>query len=428
MLKTDIFPILTLPHIPKETIERIFDATDIVDLISTHVTLEKKGAAFKGKCPFHHEEMPSFMVSPTRQTFHCFGCGKHGNAISFVMEHQLLSFPDAVRKLAERANISMLETSDFPNHSEAMATPHHIRPLRPDEWDEVAALIHHSTNSWYRKNLNREIFGPAPLACRIFPEIYEALDPGCCLVAEDATGKLVGSCFYHPRETHWSLGIMNAIPESRGAANALLREITQLADDAGLPLRLVSSACNLDSFSLYSKAGFVPARIYQDMFLTIPETGLDPASAPARVPSVRPATMEDLPAIVALEEEISGIRREKDHRFFIENGQGVWTTMVIDGPDGLDGFLTSIAHPGSRMLGPGVSRDTETALALIWSQLDRAHRGFTPVWLAPADASDLVRACYGWGAKNCELHLAQTRGGSQRHSGLIFPTFMPETA
>ncbi|RYD36602.1 MAG: N-acetyltransferase [Verrucomicrobiaceae bacterium] len=417
-----------MPQIPNGTIEKILDSTDIVDLVSSHVTLERMSTAFKGKCPFHQEKTPSFTVSPTRQTFHCFGCGKHGNAIGFVMEYERLSFPDAVMKLSEKANMPMMEASDLLNHPVNMTSSHHIRPLRPDEWDEVAALIHHSTNAWYRTKLNREIFGPDPLGCRVFPEIYEVLDPGCCLVAEDAAGKLVGSCFYHPRETHWALGIMNAIPESRGAANALLKEITRLADDAGLPLRLVSSACNLDSFSLYSKAGFVPIRVYQDMILTVPETGLDPASAPGRVSSVRRATMEDLPAMVALEREISGIRREKDHRFFLENRDGIWTTLVIDGPEGLDGFLTSIAHPGSRMLGPGVSRDTETALALLWSQLDGAHRGFTPIWLAPADATELVHACYGWGAKNCELHLAQTRGGSHRHSGLIFPTFMPETA
>jgi len=308
-----------------------------------------------------------------------------------------------------------------------MTAPYHIRPLRPDEWDDVATLIHRSTNAWYRKNLNREIFGADPLACRVFPEIYEALDPGCCLVAEDATGWLAGSCFYHPRETHWALGIMNAAPEARGAANALLREITRLADEAGLPLRLVSSACNLDSFSLYSKAGFVPVRVYQDMILTVPETGMDPATAPERVSSVRPATMEDLDAIVALEQEISGIRREKDHRFFIENRQGVWTTLVADGADGLESFLTSIAHPGSRMLGPGVSRNAAAALALIWVHLDRAHRGHAPVWLAPADETELVHACYQWGARNCELHLAQVRGGERRHDGLVFPTFMPET-
>lgn len=305
-----------------------------------------------------------------------------------------------------------------------------IRPLRPDEWDNLAVLIHRSTNSWYRKNLNREIFGPDPLACRIFPEVYEALDPGCCLVAEAPGGALAGSCFYHPRETHWALGIMNTVPEYRGAAKAILAEITRMADAAGLPVRLVSSAYHLDSFSLYSKAGFLPIRVYQDMILSVPDEGMDPATAPEQVKSVRPAVMNDLEAIVSLEQDLTGIRREKDHRFFIENRSGIWSTLVIDSPDGsgLKGFLTSVAHPGSRMLGPGTARDTQTALALLWAQLDQFHRGASPVWLAPADATDLVHACYRWGAKNCELHLAQTRGGSRSHTGLIFPTFMPETA
>ena len=301
--------------------------------------------------------------------------------------------------------------------------------MRPDEWDEVASLIHHSTNTWYRENLNREIFGPDASACRIFPEVYEALDPGCCLVAvQSGTGRLCGSCFYHPRETHWALGIMNAIPEVRGAAKALLAEITRLADEVGLPLRLVSSAAHLDSFSLYSRAGFVPVRVYQDMFLQVPEDGMSMESRPALVPKVRRATPEDIPAIVSLEEEMAGIRREKDYRFFIGNPQGIWSMLVVESAEGkLDGFLGSVAHPGSRLIGPGVSRNTETALALIWSQLDSRHRGYGVVWLAPADLTKLVHACYGWGARNCELHLAQVRSGSTDHRGLIFPTFMPET-
>jgi hypothetical protein len=302
--------------------------------------------------------------------------------------------------------------------------------MRTDEWDEVASLIHHSTNTWYREHLNREIFGPDASDCRIFPEVYEALDPGCCLVAvQPGTGKLCGSCFYHPRETHWALGIMNAIPDVRGAAKALLTEITRLADVAGLPLRLVSSAAHLNSFSLYSRAGFVPVRVYQDMFLQVPAEGMEDGSRPPLASRVRRAVTEDIPAIVALEEEIAGIRREKDHRFFLENQQGIWSTSVVDSTsDGkLEGFLTSVGHPGSRLLGPGVSRDTETALALMWSQLDLHHRGHGVVWLAPADATDLVHACYRWGARNSELHLAQVRGVSPPHRGLVFPTFMPET-
>ena len=96
---------------------------------------------------------------------------------------------------------------------------------------------------------------------RLFPETYEALDPGCTLVAEHPrTGRLMGSCFHHPRETHVSLGIMNVHPAyfGMGVARRLLRAITDDADARGLPVRLVSSAFNLDSYSLYTRAGFVP--------------------------------------------------------------------------------------------------------------------------------------------------------------------------
>lgn len=308
-----------------------------------------------------------------------------------------------------------------------MAIDFKIRSLLPDEWPDIALLIHRSTNSWYLKNLSRGIFGPDPLSCLVFPEIYEALDPGCCLVAEK-DGTFLASCFYHPRETHWSLGIMNAAPESRGAAKVLLTKICRLADDAAKPLRLVSSACNLDSFSLYSKAGFKPLRTYQDMLLSVPEDGMPPSSRPEKASLVRPATPEDLPAIISLEEELTGLRREKDHRFFLENTHRIWNTLVIGSPQKPDGFMTSVAHPGSRMIGPGAAADAESALALVWSHLDRFHRGHTPVWLAPADETEFVHGCYSWGARNCEIHLSQVRGGSPPHRGLVFPTFMPETA
>ena len=96
----------------------------------------------------------------------------------------------------------------------------------------VAELIHVSTNAWYQDNLNRSIFQRDDASgCLVFPEVYEALDPGCCLVAEEEGGRLMGSCFYHPRETHVSLGIMNAHPDfaGRGVAGALLAEIIRRA-------------------------------------------------------------------------------------------------------------------------------------------------------------------------------------------------------
>src|SRR6476661_3897414 len=136
-----------------------------------------------------------------------------------------------------------------------------LRPMREGERNEVADLVCVSTNYWYRASGRPAIFTAGPTSCLLFCDVYEALDPGCCVVAEDpATGRLMGSCFYHPRETHVALGIMNVHPDyfGRGVARRLLGHIVDLADQQGKPVRLVSSAMNLDSFSLYTRAGFVP--------------------------------------------------------------------------------------------------------------------------------------------------------------------------
>lgn len=304
-----------------------------------------------------------------------------------------------------------------------------LRRLRADEWDEIATLIFDSTNTWYSKNFSKNVFNGNPSAARVFPEVYEVLDPGCCLVAECASsGRLAGSVFFHPRETHFSLGIMNVHPKfyGQGVAGILLREIISMADAEGKPVRLVSSAMNLDSFSLYTKHGFVPRAAFQDMFLPVPEAGLD-IDVPAGRDRVREATIEDAAAMADLEMDLSQIRREKDFRHFIENQAGVWHVSVIEGADGgIDGFLCSVNHPGSNMLGPGVMRTQDDASALLHAELD-AHRGRAPVFLLPVEASDLVRTAYSWGARNCELHFCQVLGEFSGFGGVSMPTFMPET-
>jgi DNA primase len=99
-------------RIPEETIEQILAATDIVDLVGSYFPLKRAGANFKALCPFHNEKTPSFMVNPARQSFHCFGCGEGGSAIGFVMSYENLPFVDAVRKLADRAGITIVEKYD----------------------------------------------------------------------------------------------------------------------------------------------------------------------------------------------------------------------------------------------------------------------------------------------------------------------------
>jgi len=95
--------------IDKATVERIKEAANIVDVVSEFVTLRKSGANFKGLCPFHDEKTPSFMVSPARGMCHCFGCGKGGNPISFIMEHEQMTYPEALRWLANKYHIEIKE-------------------------------------------------------------------------------------------------------------------------------------------------------------------------------------------------------------------------------------------------------------------------------------------------------------------------------
>ena len=86
--------------IPESFIQELLHRTDLVDLIDGFVPLKKAGANFAACCPFHSEKSPSFTVSPTKQFYHCFGCGAHGTAIGFLMEYSGLGFIDAVKDLA----------------------------------------------------------------------------------------------------------------------------------------------------------------------------------------------------------------------------------------------------------------------------------------------------------------------------------------
>lgn len=98
--------------ISKETIARILDTVRIDEVVGDFVSLKKRGSNLLGLCPFHNEKTPSFNVSPSRNIFKCFGCGKAGNAVSFVMEHEHYSFPEALKYLASRYGIEVEETED----------------------------------------------------------------------------------------------------------------------------------------------------------------------------------------------------------------------------------------------------------------------------------------------------------------------------
>ena len=93
--------------IPQSFLQDLLNRVDIVEVVGRYVQLKKGGANFMGLCPFHNEKSPSFTVSPTKQFYHCFGCGAHGTAIGFLMEHTGLSFVEAVNDLARNVGMSV---------------------------------------------------------------------------------------------------------------------------------------------------------------------------------------------------------------------------------------------------------------------------------------------------------------------------------
>jgi len=95
--------------IDRATIERILDAAQIMDVVQEFVPLKKRGANYLGLCPFHNEKTPSFTVSPSKEIFKCFGCGKVGNSVNFVMEHEHLTYPEALKYLAKKYHIEVIE-------------------------------------------------------------------------------------------------------------------------------------------------------------------------------------------------------------------------------------------------------------------------------------------------------------------------------
>src|SRR5438045_6219635 len=133
--------------IPSETIEQIAAANDIVEVIGSYFTLKRAGANFKALCPFHQEKTPSFMISPSRQTFHCFGCGAGGSVFRFVMDYEHTDFPSAVRKLAGRAGITVVEkrgAADADRRYEARRT---------------LLKLHADAAEWFHENLLKRDLG-----------------------------------------------------------------------------------------------------------------------------------------------------------------------------------------------------------------------------------------------------------------------------
>src|SRR6188472_381792 len=109
--------------IPTDFIQTLLARVDIVDVIDRSVPLKKAGANYQACCPFHSEKTPSFTVSPTKQFYHCFGCGAHGSAIGFLMEYSGMGYVEAIKDLASRVGMQVPEIAARPAESAAAAVP-----------------------------------------------------------------------------------------------------------------------------------------------------------------------------------------------------------------------------------------------------------------------------------------------------------------
>jgi DNA primase len=107
-------PLFAYMTIPASFIQELIARADVVEIVGRYVQLKKAGANFMGLCPFHGEKSPSFSVSPTKQFYHCFGCGVHGNAIGFLMEHAGMGFVEAVHDLAGQYGLQVPEDDASP--------------------------------------------------------------------------------------------------------------------------------------------------------------------------------------------------------------------------------------------------------------------------------------------------------------------------
>ena len=304
-----------------------------------------------------------------------------------------------------------------------------LSTLKADQHDRVAALLHRSLVTWYEDHLKQgHRFGTSPSVFRIFPDLYEALDPGEAICATDKQGEIRGVCFVHTRETHVSIGIVATDPRfsGRGIARLMMEAAMTRGLEQGKPVRLVSSLMNLDSFSLYTRLGFVPGTFFQDIEIRVPNTGLCQA-APVGVDQIRLATHADIQHLAELEFKLQRIRREKDYAFFLNNAVGDWRIWIHEDNSGeMRGFMVSSLHPEWNMIGPGIAFNSEIAQALIWKALNE-RRNRSTVLLAPAFATDLIATLYKWGGKNIELHVAQSTVPFDSTTGIAFPTFLPET-
>ena len=130
-----------VPRISEETIQRVAEASDIVEVIGSYFPLKRAGTSWRALCPFHREKTPSFHVNPQRQSYHCFGCGAGGTVFRFVMDYEHVDFPSAVRRLAQRAGVPVVEETGSARDDRGLLLRRRLLAL------------HAEAASWFHENL-----------------------------------------------------------------------------------------------------------------------------------------------------------------------------------------------------------------------------------------------------------------------------------
>jgi len=164
------------------TIDRIIETANVVDVVQEYVSLKKRGANYLGLCPFHSEKTPSFTVSPTKGIYKCFGCGKGGNSVNFIMEHEKTGYVDALKMLAKKYHIDIVEKEQTEqeivakNERESMmiavnfANDYFVKTLHETEEGKNIGLSYFRERGFNETIINKFQFGYCPSGKREFTD------------------------------------------------------------------------------------------------------------------------------------------------------------------------------------------------------------------------------------------------------------------
>jgi DNA primase len=252
--------------IPQSFITELLSRVDVVEVVGRYVQLKKGGANFMGLCPFHGEKSPSFSVSPTKQFYHCFGCGKNGNAISFLMDHAGMNFVEAVKELAGQIGLQVPEEERSPQERERAAAERQKQATLTDVLEKAGEAWRKQLKGSPRavaylkgRGLSGEIarrfgLGWAPEGWRTLASVFPAYDDallqesGLVIVGEDDEGKRYdwfrrAHHVPHPRRARARMiGFGGRVLDDEQA------QVHQLTGDTGVPARGAScTACSRPS-------------------------------------------------------------------------------------------------------------------------------------------------------------------------------------